>query len=212
MHFVLTPHRPAADADISADFGGTLMYIPLVGIGLAVWGLIVGDWFKISVGALLFFGAFAMDVFRKRAVMKDDQLFAVYRPLTDLIRIVHKSIEAAAFDAESPKGKLAQGLFFMGMVDAASQAAKLSDRQFLELFTAVFHDLDLGDTIKSRVLLFHQSLKTTHPAYAAIMKGGEVYTKFVNGNSGIPLVVGSVLEEIVNKPDFPASADRCEVG
>ncbi len=185
-----------------------MKYIPLAGAALAIWGLLSGDWFNVAFGALLFFGGFAVDTFKKRAVLKDSRLFAVYRPLYELIRVVRRSMENAEFDAEGPKGRLAQGLFYIGMVDAASQHAGMTDRQFLELFSAVFQDQDFGDPLKSKVLLFHQSLQLDHPAYLAIRQGGETYTKFLTENRMLPVVAGSLLKDIVNRPDFPASVEE----
>jgi len=182
-------------------------YIPIVGAALAIWGLLSGDWFKAGFGVVLFFGAFLVDTFKKRAVLRDGSLFSIYRPLNDLIRVLRRSLEGAEFDAESPKGQLAQALFYIGMVDAASQHTGMSDRQFLELFSAIFQDQDFGDPLKSRVLLFHQSLKLDHPAYAAIKKGGEVYVSFLSGNRTPPILAGSLLRDIVNKPDFPSSVE-----
>ena len=184
-----------------------MKYIPLTGAALAIWGLLSGDWFKVAFGALLFFGGFAVDTFKKRAVLKDGRLFAVYRPLTDLIRAVRRSMENADFDSEGPRGRLAQGLFYIGMVDTASKHAGMTDRQFLEIFNAVFQDQDFGDPLKSKVLLFHQSLQLHHPAYLAIRKGGEIYAKFLT-EKGVNLGdAGPLLKDIVDGPDFPASVE-----
>ena len=111
-------------------------------------------------------------------------------------------------DARSPKALLAQGLFFLGMLDAASQALSMSDKEFLELLSAIFRDLDIGDDFQSRVLLFHQSLDTQHKAFPAIMEGGNVYTKFVNGNTMALLAEAMTIQELVQDPDFPTSVDE----
>lgn len=183
-----------------------MKYAPLIGLGLAGWGLVTLDWFKIGIGAVLFFGAFFFDTYKKRSVVKNNKLFTVYRPLTELIRIVRKAIDSRSdFDAQSPKATLAQSLFFLGMLDAASQASNMNDKEFLQLFSAIFQDLNFEDDIKSRVLLFHQSLQTDHNAFAAIMKGGDLYTKFINGNTMAPVTAGMLVEEIVRDPRFPAS-------
>lgn len=182
-----------------------MRYIPLVGIGLAIWGLVTLNWFRLSVGVLLFLGSFAWDLYKKRAVVQSGSLFAVYKPLHQLILLTKKAIEAGNLKPEHPKTRLACALFFMGMIDAASQGAGLEDKQFLDLFNAVFQDLDYTEPLRSRILLFHQSVQLERPGYTAIMKGGEVYTKFYNGNRPIVLAAGSLIEEFVNDPNFPAT-------
>jgi len=98
----------------------------------------------------------------------------------------------------------------MGMLDAASQAATLSDQQFLDLFKAIFTDLDydFDQSYQSSLLLFHQSLNTEHAAFPAIMKGGELFIKFANGNTMAPMLGGTLIEELVENPDFPDSVEN----
>ncbi|MCP4669170.1 MAG: hypothetical protein GY849_22775 [Deltaproteobacteria bacterium] len=188
-------------------------YIPLVGVGLAIWGLVTFDWFKVGFGAVLFFGTFLIgyliDLFKKKGTLKDDKVFSAYRTVSELIRIIRKSIKESGVDMNSPKAKLAQGLFFVGMLDAISQTTNMSDKQFLELFKAVFTDLDyeFEDDYRARILLFHQSLNTEHGAFPAIMKGGELFTKFINGNTMAPIAGGVLIEELIEDPSFPASVE-----
>src|SRR3546814_8761780 len=49
----------------------------------------------------------------------------------------------------------------------------------------LFPDTTSSDLLSMRVLLFHQSLQTSHPAFPAVMRGGEIYMQFVNGNRTI---------------------------
>src|SRR3546814_12262093 len=83
---------------------------------------------------LIFLGSLAIDRYKKRAVLKDDKLFAAHHALTELIRIVRQSFDITDVDTSSPKADLAQGLFYLGMVDAASQSTGMTDEQFLSLF------------------------------------------------------------------------------
>lgn len=182
-----------------------MRYIPLVGIGLAIWGLVTLDWFRLGVGVLVFLGSFAWDLYKKRAVVQSGSLFSVYKPLHQLILLTRKTIEAGNLQPEHPKTRLACALFFMGMIDAASQGAGLEDKQFLDLFSAIFQDLDYTEPLRSSVLLFHQSAQLEHPGYAAIMKGGEVYTNFYNGNRTIVMAAGALIEDFVNDPNFPVA-------
>jgi hypothetical protein len=184
-----------------------MKYLPLVGIGLAIWGLVTFDWFKVGFGVLLFIIAFLIDLSKKKGVMKDDRSFASYKTVSDLIRIIRQAVESSDIEPNNPKAKLAQGLFFLGMIDAASQAADLSDEQFLELFNAVFTDLnyDFDEEFKEKILLFHQSLDTEHGAFSALMKGGDLFVKFINGNTMAPIAGGMLIEELVEDPKFPAS-------
>src|SRR3546814_9605393 len=115
------------------------------------------------------------------------------------IRIVRQSFDITDVDTSSPKADLAQGLFYLGMVDAASQSTGMTDEQFLSLFQATFHDLGFGKDLSTRVLLFHQSLQTTHPAFPALLRGGEIYMQFVNGNRQIPLADGTLIADFVDR-------------
>lgn len=187
-----------------------MKYIPIVGIGLALWGLVTLDLFKVGFGALLFLSAFLVDLFKKKGAMTDDKVFASYRTVSQLIQIIRKTLEATDIDTANPKAKLAQGLFFLGMLDAASQSADMDDGQFLDLFKAIFTDLDyeFDKNYQSKLLLFHQSLATEHGAFPAIMKGVELFTKFANGNTTAPIAGGMLIEELVEDPAFPSSVEQ----
>ena len=186
-----------------------MKYFPIVGIGLVIWGIVTLDLFMAGFGALLFIVAYLIDLYRKRDVLKDDRSFSSYKAVSDLIRIVRRAVESSDIDPNNPKAKLAQGLFYLGILDAASQAAKLSDEQFLDLFNAIYADLDyeFDEEFRLKILLFHQSLNTEHGAFPAIMKGGDLFVKFVNGNTMAPIAGGMLIEEIVENPDFPESLE-----
>jgi len=186
-----------------------MKYLPIVGIGLVIWGVITLDWFKAGFGALLFIVAFLIDLSKKKGVMKDDRTFSSYKLVSELIRIIRHFVESSEIDPNNPKAKLAQGLFYLGMLDAASQCANLSDKQFLDLFNAVFTDLDyeFDEEFKSKILLFHQSLNTEHGAFPAIMKGGDLFVKFINGNTMAPIAGGMLIKELVEDPNFPSSLE-----
>lgn len=186
-----------------------MKYVPLIGLGLAIWGLVTLDWFKVGFGAIIFFGGFLTHLYKQKGTLKDDKVFSNYRIVSELIRVIRQSIEGMDFDISDPKAKLASGLFLLGVVDAASQASNMTDDQFLNLYKAVFVDLDheYDKSFSSRILLFHQSLDINHPAFSAIMKGGELFTKFTNGNAMAPVASGVLIEEFIDDPNFPASVE-----
>jgi hypothetical protein len=190
-----------------------MKYIPIVGIGLAIWGVVTLDWFKAGIGTLLFIGSFAIDLFKKKGVMADEKVFAIYKMVSSLVHIIRKSLEDTSADSSNPKGKLAQGLFFLGMVDAASQSSNMNDSQFIDLFKSVFTDLDheFDSEYQSLILQFHQRIDTTHNAFPAIMKGGELFTKYAKGNTTIPLVAGNMIQELVADTNFPNSASELSI-
>lgn len=182
-----------------------MKYLPLIGIGLGIWGLITADWIKAGIGALLFFGGFFVDLKKKDGALNDDEVFNSYRVLSELIRMIRATIEDSK--ANQDKSKLAQGLFFLGMIDAASQSASLDDSQFISLFKAVFADIDFefDSEYQAKMMMFHQSMATSHPAFPAIMKGGEVFAKFSQGVATAPLAGGMFITELAEAPDFPDS-------
>jgi len=189
--------------------GVPMRYLGIVGIGLVLWGLFTFDWLLAGVGALFLLVSFIRDVFKKRGSMTDDKVFAIYKVLHQLIRIIRTGVEESDTALRNPKLKLAQGLFFLGMIDAASQASDMSDGQFLDLFKAVFTDFDydFDENFQSKLLLFHQELATEHVAFPAIMKGGDLYTKFAQGNTATPLVGASLIKELVEDSSFPNSIE-----
>lgn len=185
-----------------------MKYIPLVGFGLAIWGLVTLDWFKVGFGVILFIGGFLVHLYKQRGTLKDDKVFSTYKVVSELIRVIRQSFDDD-IDITTPKAKLATGLFLLGVVDAASQAASLNDEQFLNLQKAVFVDLDhiYAADFSSRILLFHQSMDIKHPAYAAIMKGGELFTKVANGNATATFAAGVLVDEFIQDSKFPASVE-----
>ncbi len=185
-----------------------MKYIPLVGIGLAVWGLITADWVKVGIGVLLFLGGFVVDLRKKNVAVMDDKVFPSYKILVELIRMIRAGVEDS--DIEREKLKLSQGLFFLGMIDAASQAASLDDSQFIGLFKAVFSDFDydFDSEYQTNLIMFHQSLDTSHPAFPAIMKGGEVFAKFSQGITTAPLAGAMFITELAENSEFPSSVDE----
>lgn len=186
-----------------------MKFIPLIGIALGIIGLITLDWYQFGFGLFLFFCGFLIDYFKKRGAIKDGKVFPIYRVVNELILTVRKSIELSELDMNNPKVKLAQGLFFMGMLDSARQATSLSDKQFLNLFKAVFTDLsyDFDKNFKSKILLFHQSLNTQHDAFPAIIKGGEFFIKFTKGYTLTPVAGAMLIKEIIEDQKFPESVD-----
>ena len=75
----------------------------------------------------------------------------------------------------------------------------------LSLVKIVFADLeyDFEKAYISKILLFHQTINTEHPAFQAIMEGGGMFTKFINGNTTIPLTAIMTIERLIEDPRFP---------
>lgn len=186
-------------------------YIPLLAIGLAIWGLISLDWFKVGFAVVIFLVAFLYDLSKKKAIMKDDKVFSSYKTVTDLIQLIKQFLDGLNVNRTSPKAKIVQGLYFMGMVDAASQGFKLDNKQFLDLHKSIFHDLAFGDDITSNILIYHQKGNRNDKAYQAIMKGGDTFTKFMQGNTMAPLAAGPFIKEYIDDSEFPSSLTELKV-
>ncbi|MBV2135338.1 MAG: hypothetical protein AB2558_21285, partial [Candidatus Thiodiazotropha sp.] len=184
-----------------------MKYIPIVGIGLAIWGLVTQDWFKVGFGVILFLTGFAVDLFKKKGVMKDDKVFQLYKVVSQIVHTVRESLDS---DKDSSKSKLAQGLFFLGLVDGASQSAGMSEEQFNSLFRSVFADLDhiFDESYQDKLLHFHNNSSPEHSALPAIIKGGELFINFAKGNSMAPLAGGMLVEELINSSSFPSSINE----
>lgn len=186
-----------------------MKFIPIIGVGLAIWGIVTGNWFKISLGVVLFLGGFLLDLIKKKGAMKDKKVFAVYEIVSKLIRIIRNAVESSNTELNNPKAQLAQGLFFLGVIDAASQAARLNDTQFIDLFTATFTDLEEVYThdYRTRLLSFHQKGDTNQSGFKAIMRGGELYIKFLKGDTLAPLSGDVLINELILDKSFPVSVD-----
>jgi len=189
-----------------------MKYISIVGIGLIIWGAITANWFNVGFGALLFAVGFLIDMFKKRGALKDDKVFQFYRAVSELIRSIRELLEDSKNDLRSPKGKLIQGLYFMGMIDAASQASDMSDQQFLDLFKAVFADLDyeFEKDYQDEILLFHQRANLQHCAYSAITQGATLFNSFIYGSKLAPPNGKIDINRLFEDPNFPASVEALQ--
>ena len=178
--------------------------IALAGIGLVVWGLVTLDWVRIATGVVAFLAAAAWDYYKKRAAFRPD-VFTVYQPLHKLVHVADEAIRSANAGGDRQKIDVARALLFAGMIDAASQGAGLSDKDFIALFAAVFQDMNYSDEARNQVIMFHQARELTKPGYAAIMTGGDLYTKFAKGRHHIIMTAGLVVQQFVDDPTFPTS-------
>lgn len=206
-------------------------YIPIFGVGYAIWGLFTLDWFKVAIGIVLYIGSFLHDYLKKRSALKDDKVFAGYRNLTELIRGIRKAINSLDSDFNNPKGVLIQALFFMGMINAASQALNMNDKQFIDLYNSIFIDLDdiINESLKLEILSFHQNYngEITDERFNAmldseatdeeiteeliaeidvsdvILAGREAYSELISENTLFFMVSANILQEFLLDPEFP---------
>lgn len=146
---------------------------------------------------------------RNRKTQEDDKLAVAHRYLLEVIRVVRASLNASGVEARGEKTFLAQGLFYMGFVDALHQATGMTDDQFIELQKAVFHDLNFNAAFSAKIFLFHQTVQVSHPAFKAIMAGGEFFGKLTSGDKAVEaMLAGNTIAEFVRDPSFPSSAAR----
>lgn len=184
-----------------------MLYIAASSLLLIVWGLITLDWIKVGLGALTFIGCFSIDLYKKRKVLTDDKLAAAHQYLLEVIRVIKSSLNASGVDMGGEKTFLAQGLFYMGFIDALHQATNMTDDQFIALQKAVFSDLNFNAAFSSRIFLFHQTGQVSHPAFKAIMAGGKFFERLTAGDKAVEsMLAGSTVAEFVRDPAFPSSA------
>jgi hypothetical protein len=148
-------------------------------------------------------------LFKKKGALADDKVFDTYKALHPLIRMIRTGLEETDADASTPKVKLAEGLFYLGMVDAAGQSADMDDAQFLSLFKATFADIDydFDDSYQDKLMMYHQSIRTDESAYRAIMEGGQQFVKLVGGNHTSLLTVVPLIHKLAEDSNFPSTVD-----
>ena len=57
-----------------------MLIIAAASLLLVVWGLFTLDWYKVGLGIFIFLACFAVDLYKKRAVLTDDKLAAADVP------------------------------------------------------------------------------------------------------------------------------------
>ncbi|PKM03284.1 MAG: hypothetical protein CVV16_09435 [Gammaproteobacteria bacterium HGW-Gammaproteobacteria-6] len=186
-----------------------MMIITWVGILLAISGIFTLDWFRIGFGVLIYLTCFAIDIYKKRKVITDDKLATAHHFLMEIIKIIKVSLSKAGVDAISDKSILAQGLFYIGMIDALHQSSEMTDLQFIELQKAIFNDLSFSKKQSARIFIFHKSVQVSHPAYAAIMDGCRFFNKLRAGDNLVEsFLAGSSIANFVRDSKFPSSVDH----
>ncbi len=185
-----------------------MLIIAAASLLLVVWGLFTLDWYKVGLGIFIFLACFAVDLYKKRAVLTDDKLAAAHRYLIEVIRIIKASLKATGIDAREEKAIIAQSLFYMGLIDALHQAMQMTESQFIALQKAVFNDLDFSPATSANIFLFHIQQQTDHPGYKAIMAGGNFFRKLSAGDKAVEsMLAGKSIAEFVRDPSFPSSHD-----
>lgn len=136
----------------------------------------------------LFKAVFSNTDEREKAVFSDDKLYRVYRSSRDLIDVCEEVSGLKRADI-SPQNKLSCGLALIGFIDAVSQAHKLSDQQFWNLWDFYAHTLHFSPEETSHLFDYHQTQQVKDPAYQIILFGGELFSKFQGGNSNAILAL-----------------------
>jgi len=191
-----------------------MKWVLMAGGGLLIIGLINLDWFEIGLGVIIIAGCFIygfrLELLKKKGAMTDEKVFELYKALHPLIRIIRQALEGSEVDASTSKVKLVEGLFYLGMVDAASQSADMDDGQFLSLFKATFADIDydFNESYQTKLFQYHQAISTDESAYQAIMEGGKAFVKFRGGNTTSILTTAPLIHSIAENTDFPSSVEE----
>jgi len=182
--------------------------LPVIGLGLSIIGLISLDNFKIFCGLLIFFSCFAFDYWKRRKMLKDDNIFRPYQVINDLIILIEKSIHAVVSDYNKEKLKLVKGMFYLGFIGAASQVYKLTDKQFLELFDTIAEDYDYTKEERTKLLLINQQDFSDDKHFVLRKNGGEIFIKFINGNKSAILASPLMMKEMCDDKDIFNSIDE----
>lgn len=137
----------------------------------------------------------------------EGKLAVAHQYLLGVIRVIRASLSASDVDMHGEKTLLAQGLFYMGFVDALHQATNMTEAEFLQLQKKVFGDLGFGSAFSAKILLFHQTGQVGHPAFKAILAGGKFFGQLSSGDKAVEsMLAGNTIAEFVRDPSIPSSA------
>ena len=106
-----------------------MLIIAAASLLLVVWGLFTLDWYKVGLGIFIFLACFAVDLYKKRAVLTDDKLAAAHRYLIEVIRIIKASLKATGIDAREEKAIIAQSLFYMGQTQLKHKILAIAEEE-----------------------------------------------------------------------------------
>ena len=113
--------------------------------------------------------------------------------------------------SNSEKVNLAKYLIFLGAADCSSQLHFLSDVDFAKLTLAMFDKLGVNPPYRQLMLKYFLCMDKNILAKEAVIEGGSMFNKWINGNINIPLTIISMLENYQNEPNFPASPGKLYV-
>ena len=110
--------------------------IPLIAIGLIIYGIIRHDWIAVVLGLVLFVTGFIFHAV-KRSNVTSGMLFPVYKEIYDLISSIDKTIDNVLMDYPEPKVKLIKGICYIDIIDNACD----SDGEFPKIAEAILDDV-----------------------------------------------------------------------
>jgi len=177
-----------------------IKFLPAAGFLYAVWSAFNLNWLGVVVGLFFFFVGFL--VFSRKFSILQRHLKA----MDDLVRFTLENVYKE--NLQHPKITLIRGLFLIGAIDSASQAAGFEDNQFIDLAIAVFQKAGFSDDLRNKIILFQQGIQSdgnagTGTAYKAIMMGGQCYVELINGNKDAPLAGAAFIKDQIHNSAFP---------
>jgi len=125
------------------------------------------------------------------------------KAIDDVIRFTLENVYKE--NLQQPKVSLVRGLFLIGAIDSASQAAGFEDKQFIELAITVLREAGFSDELRNKIILFHQGRHNGNAdtGYKAIMMGGQCYVELINGNNDAPLGGAAFIMDQIHNSAFP---------
>lgn len=95
----------------------------------------------------------SLKLFKKKVIVSDDEKTSLLQKhLLAIDNAINSIVNAYGVDIRQPKPQLVKGLFLIGAIDSASQAANLDEKQFTTLALSVFRELGYNDDLRNKIL------------------------------------------------------------
>ncbi len=122
-----------------------------------------------------------------------------------LLAFNHACLAFGGDVSESEKHRLSRLLFLLGAVDCASQAYKMSEKDFALLAKLVFDTLDTPPPYVEVLFDAFVHLDAVPVVRDHVIEGGRCFSQWLNGNSMVAFPGHSQIQRAAGNPAFPAS-------
>jgi|GEM_PF-2825840 len=96
-------------------------------------------------------------------------------------------------------------LFILGAIDCSSQGYGLSSKDFIKLVEKYCLSYGIHINAVNILIAYYCNLDVSDGAKRVVEEGGELYNKWINGNTMIPLVAYKYISDCIQNDNIPSS-------